>query len=105
MPEESPLAAVPMEALRQSSAQSRAFGIDAPLIARLDDFIIGLVLDLVNDRDYSDPFLYCLYPGSASKTARCASKAASRCRRALHGQALCSRSVYACLSSLRGVFQ
>ena len=45
-PEESALRAVPMEDLRQSSAQSRACGVDAAVAAGLDGLVIGLVLDL-----------------------------------------------------------
>ena len=53
-PQEPALGAVPMEDLRQSSAQPRTFRIDAPVAAGLDLFPFRLVLDLVGDRDPPD---------------------------------------------------
>ena len=54
---ESALAAVPMEDLRQPSAQSRAFGINTSVAAGLDGLAICMVLDLVGDRDNLIPSL------------------------------------------------
>ena len=71
-PEESALAAVPLEDLRQPAAQSRACGVDAPVAAGLDRVVIALVLDPGGDRDHPDSFFDCLAPGPASEAGRCA---------------------------------
>ena len=104
-PEESALRAVPMEDLRQPSAQSRAFGIDAAVAAGLDGLVTALVLDPVGDRNHPDSSLDCLYSGSVSEAGRCAAGPASRRRSALGRPALRSGGIYARVPPLRGVLQ
>ena len=58
---ESALAPVPLEDLRQPSAQSRAFGFDTVVAAGLDGFITALVVDSGGDRDHPDSSRECLY--------------------------------------------
>ena len=63
-PKESALRTVPMEDLRQSSPQSRAFGADTPVASGLDGLVTRLVMDPGGDRNPSDSSLGCLSSGS-----------------------------------------
>ena len=63
-PKESALRTVPMEDLRQSSSQSRAFGTDTPVASGLDGLVTRLVMDPGGDRNLSDSSLGCLSSGS-----------------------------------------
>src|SRR4030066_101445 len=57
--EESALDPVPMEDLRQSSSQSRAFGVGADVAAGLGGLVAALVMDLGGDRDPPDSTAGC----------------------------------------------
>src|SRR5512143_505885 len=58
--EESALRTLPLEDLRQSSSQSRAFGTDAPDACGLDGLVTCMAMDPGGDRDPSHSSLGCL---------------------------------------------
>src|SRR3990172_8032428 len=101
----SALDAVPMEAPRQPSAQSRACGADTPAAARLDGLGRATFLDLLSVGDHPGPFFDSLHPWSASEAGRCAPWAAFSCIRPFRRLKNCPSGIYARLPALRGVLQ
>src|SRR5512136_2601467 len=75
-PDESALRAVPMEDLRQSASESRAFGVDLAVAPRLDRLVAALVMDPGGDRNHPDSFLDGVFSGSLSEAGRYAAEAA-----------------------------
>ncbi len=104
-PQEPALRALPMEGLRQSSAQPRAFRVDAPAAGGLDLPARRLVLDRVGSRDPPASFGDGFRPRDVPEAPRRAAAAAPRRRSALRGTALRPGGVYARVPSARGVFQ